>query len=376
MAITLAEAKVGMANKIDQKVIETIQRSSRFMDALVYDDAISPGTGGSTFVYGYTQLLTPAAAAGRVINAEYTPQEAKRTTKTTTLTIMGGSYQIDRALVRTQNGKIQEVSFQNEQKAKATAARYQYLAINGVYDSSSTDPEFDGLSKLLTDTENEINCGAISLASIDEAKALAFDEALRNALYSIAGGKPTMILANSRLITKMTTVAHKLGFYDRKIDAFGNSVVTYDGIELVDLQQYYNGTTTVDVIPVRTAAEYRKATVTSSTFATDGSFAGSADGYLYTLSGTTYSKVTSGSYNSATDYYKLVGAANSTDLYAVRIGLDAFCGVTPEGGKIGLETHLPNFNEAKAVHTGDVELIGGVALKNTKTAAVLRGINI
>lgn len=368
MAITLAEAKVGMANKIDQKVIETIQRNSRLLDLLVFDDAIAPGTGGSTFVYGYTQLLTPASAAGRKINAEYTPQEAKRTTKTTTLTIMGGSYQIDRALVRTQNGKIQEVAFQNEQKAKATAARFQYLTINGVYDETSNDPEFDGLSKLLAGTENEIDCKSISLATVSEASALAFDEALRNALYSIAGGKPTAILANSRLITKMTTVAHKLGFYDRKIDAFGNSVVTYDGIELIDLQQYYDGTNTKDVIPVRTAAEYREVTVTSATFA-------GLKSKLYTESSGTYTAVAdNASFGSSTKYYIQIGAANSTDLYAIRIGLDAFCGVTPEGGSIGLETHLPDFKEAKAVHTGDVELIGGVALKNTKTAAVLRGI--
>ena len=85
---------------------------------------------------------------------------------------------------------------------------------------------------------------------------------------------------------------------------------------------------------------------------------------------------TGSTYDSTATYYIQIGAANSTDLYAVRIGLDAFCGVTPEGGSIGLETHLPDFTEAKAVHTGDVELIGGVALKNTKTAAVLRGIVI
>ena len=373
MAITLAEAKVGMANKVDQKVIETIQRNSRLLDLLIFDDALAPGTGGSTFVYGYTQLLTPASASGRKINQPYTAQEAKRTIKTTTLTIMGGSYEIDRALFRTENRKIQEVAFQNEQKAKATASRYQYLAINGVYNENSDDPEFDGLSKLLAGTENEIDCKSISLATVDESKALAFDEALRNALYSIAGGKPTAILANSRLITKMTTVAHKLGFYDRTIDAFGNTVVKYDGIELIDLEQYYDGTNTKDVIPVRTTAEYRQVTVTSTTFA-------ALKSKLYTESSGTYTAVpasgTGSTYDSTATYYIQIGAANSTDLYAVRIGLDAFCGVTPEGGSIGLESHLPDFTEAKTVHTGDVELIGGVALKNTKTAAVLRGIVI
>lgn len=322
MAITLAEAKVGMADKVDQAVIDTIQRNSRFMDLLVYDDAISPGTGGSTLVYGYTQLKTPASASGRKINTEYVPQAAKREVKHTTLTVMGGSYQIDRVLAKTTNGRINEVTFQSNEKAKATAAHYQYLAINGDYTSTQNtdEPEFDGLSTLLTDTENEIDGASLTLSgTIDEAKATAIDEALRNAIKSIAGGKPTAILANSRAITKLTTVARKLGYISQGMNNFGESVDKYDGIELIDMQQYYNGTTTVDVIPV-----------------TEG----------------------------------------KTDIYIVRIGQDAFCGVTPEGGSIGLETHLPDFSEAKAVHTGDVELVGGVVLKNTKAAAVIRNVAI
>lgn len=323
MAITLAEAKVGMADKVDQAVIDTIQRNSRFMDLLVYDDAISPATGGSTLVYGYTQLKTPASASGRKINTEYVPQEAKREVKHTTLTVMGGSYQIDRVLAKTTNGRINEVTFQSNEKAKATASHYQYLAINGDYNATkdSDEPEFDGLNKLLTGTGNEItdSTGLTLSGTIDEAKATAIDEALRNAIKSIAGGKPTAILANSRAITKLTTVARKLGYISQGMNNFGESVDRYDGIELIDMQQYYNGTETVDVIPVN---------------------------------------------------------EGKTDIYIVRIGLDAFCGVTPEGGSIGLETHLPDFSEAKAVHTGDVELVGGVVLKNTKAAAVIRNVAI
>ena len=322
MAITLQEAKVGMADKIDQAVIDTIQRNSRFMDLLIYDDALSPGTGGSTLVYGYTQLKTPAAANGRQINTEYVPQEAKREVKTTTLTIMGGSYQIDRVLAKTSNGRINEVTFQNEQKAKATASRYQYLAINGDYAATKDgdDPEFDGLNKLLEGTENDIDGTALDLSgTIDQAKATAIDEAFRTVVYSIAGGKPTAIMANSKVIIKLTTVARVLGFQTNATNSFGESVKGYDGIELIDMGQYYDGKQTVDVIPVK-----------------DG----------------------------------------STNIYVVRIGLDGFCGVTPLGGSIGLETHLPDFTQAKAVHIGDVELVGGVALKNSKAAAVIRGVKI
>lgn len=56
MAITLAEAKVGMADKVDQQVIDTFRRSSLLLDRLVFDNSISPGTNGSTLSYGYVQL--------------------------------------------------------------------------------------------------------------------------------------------------------------------------------------------------------------------------------------------------------------------------------------------------------------------------------
>ena len=69
MAITLAEAKVGMANHVEQAVIDMFQRSSLLLDRLTFDDAISPGTGGSTLTYGYVQLLTPSTAAVRTINS-------------------------------------------------------------------------------------------------------------------------------------------------------------------------------------------------------------------------------------------------------------------------------------------------------------------
>lgn len=53
MPITLEEAKVGMADKVVQTVIDTFQRSSLLLDRLTFDNAISPGTGGSTLTYGY-----------------------------------------------------------------------------------------------------------------------------------------------------------------------------------------------------------------------------------------------------------------------------------------------------------------------------------
>ena len=72
MPVTLAQAKVGMADKVDQTVYDEFRRGSALLDALTFDDAVSPGTGGSTLTYGYTRLKTPATAGFRELNTEYT----------------------------------------------------------------------------------------------------------------------------------------------------------------------------------------------------------------------------------------------------------------------------------------------------------------
>ena len=115
MAITLAEAKVGMADKVDQQIVDMFRRSSLLLDQMVFDNAISPGTGGSTLTYGYIQLKTPSTAGVRSIGGEYTPGEAKKEKKTTNAIIMGGAFQRDRVIQSTA-GAAGEMAFQAEQK--------------------------------------------------------------------------------------------------------------------------------------------------------------------------------------------------------------------------------------------------------------------
>ena len=147
MPITLAEAKVNMVDKIDQAVADEFRRSSLLLDMLVFDNAVAPGTGGSTLTYGYLQLKTPSTAARRTINSEYVAGEAIKEKKTVDLAIMGGKFQIDRVIIDTA-GSADELGFQAEQKIKATANLFHNLVING---KEATDG-FDGLSVLLKGT--------------------------------------------------------------------------------------------------------------------------------------------------------------------------------------------------------------------------------
>ena len=313
MAITLYEAKVGMADKVDQQIVDMFRRSSALLDGMVFDNVIAPGTGGSTLTYGYIQLKTPATAAVRAVGAEYTPGEAKREKKTTGAVIMGGSFQVDRVLQNTA-GAADEVAFQAEQKIKATANFFHNMVING----DSEEGGFDGLKKLLAGTANELT-SEVSLASsqeLDENYNAFLDE--MDAFLATLDGNPSMLLMNTGMLIKLRSIARRAGYYERTRDDFGNFVETYAGIPMVDMGKYFDGSNSADVIPTQ---------------------------------------------------------EGKTAIYAVCLGLDGFHGISPQGDGV-IQCYLPDLSAPGAVKTGEVELVAGVALKNTMKAAVLKDIAI
>lgn len=312
MAITLAQAKVGMNDKINQAVADTFRRSSLLLDMLVFDNSIS-ATGGATLTYGYLQLKTPSTAAKRTINSEYVAGEAIKEKKTADLAIMGGKFQLDRVIIDTA-GAADELGFQAEQKIKATANLFHNLTING---KQSTDG-FDGLSELLKGTSNEITSQVdiSTAAKMDSAGQQLLDE--MDALALMLDGKASAFLMNRDALNKVRGIARRAGYYERSTDAFGNPVETFNGIPMINMEQFFNGTNSVDVIPT-----------------------------------------TSG----------------KTDIYAVRIGQDGFHGISPTGSKI-INSYMPDLSLPGAVKDGEVELVAGVVLKNTRAAAVLRNVQI
>lgn len=317
MPITLEQAKVGMADKVDQAVIDTFMRKSFILQRITFDNAVSPGTGGSTMMYGYEQLLTPSMAQGRRINSEYVPGEAIKTKKTAEIKIFGGSFKVDRVLEDT--AAKSEIAFQLEQKSEATVNKFHNDFING--DSAVTETDFDGLDKLVTGTDTEVTPSSpIDLSTPDniKANARAFALELDKWIKKLAQ-KPDVLMMNSTMLAVMNTVAAELGFYTRSKDAFGQDVDNYKGIPMQDMGMYYNGNESVDVI------------------ATDES--------------------------------------GITSIYAAVFALDAVHGISPTGNKV-VKTYLPDLKAPGAVKTGEVEMLAGIVLKNTKKAGAFRNIKI
>lgn len=325
MPITLADAKAGMADKVDQQIVDMFRRSSLLLDRLTFDNAISPGTGGSTLVYGYTQLKTPSTAAIRAINSEYTANEAKRERKTTQAIIMGGAFEVDRVIQDT-SGAIDELVFQAEEKIKATANFFTNCVINGTTAGSGglgkTTGTFDGLNKLLTGSSTEY--AAKADLSTSENVTANYNQFLDELDEFISGldGMPDMLLMNRKMLSKLRGIARRAGYYEVSKDDFGRGVEMYNGIALMDAGEFYDGSKTVDII---------------------------AD----TPAGT--------------------GTFGTSDIYAVKFGLDAFHGISPTGTKV-ITSYMPDLTLPGAVKKGEVELVAGIALKNTLKAGHMKGI--
>lgn len=317
--ITLAEAKVGMADKVDQAVIDEFRRGSLLLDSLVFDNAVSPGTAGSTLTYGYMKLTTPSTASFRKLNEEYTGSEAKRKKATADLKIFGGEFGLDRVIIDT-SGAIDELDFQMKEKVKAAINLFHYAVING--NSTRNTDEFDGLNKLVTGSSTEFNKGEIidlsTSAKMDENYNMFLD--MMDSFISTMQGKPTMLLMNSKMKTKLKGIARRAGYYSRTEDAFGRSIDNWDGIPFVDLEEYFNGTKTLPCVPIDENA-------------------------------------------------------GTTDIYAVQIAKDGFHGVSPTGNNL-ISTHLPDLKAPGVIKKGDVEMVAAVVLKNTLKAGVFRDIKV
>lgn len=325
MPITLAEAKVGMADKVDQQIVDMFRRSSLLLDRLTFDNAISPGTGGSTLVYGYTQLKTPSTAAVRAINSEYTANEAKREKKTTQAIIMGGAFEVDRVIQDT-SGAIDELVFQADEKIKATANFFTNCVINGTAAGTAapgkTTGTFDGLNKLLANSSTEYTATAdLSTSANVTANYNQFLDELDEFISGL-DGMPDMLLMNRKMLSKLRGIARRAGYYESTKDDFGRVVETYNGIALMDAGEFYDGTKTVDIV--------------ADTAAGSGTF-------------------------------------GTSDIYAVKFGLDAFHGISPTGTKV-ITSYMPDLTLPGAVKKGEVELVAGVALKNTLKAGHMKGI--
>lgn len=322
MPMTLAEMKVGMSDKVTQQVVDTFIRESEILELLPFDNSVSP-SGGSTLTYGYVQKKLPSTTAFRAINTEYESSQATTEKKSVELKVFGGSFEIDR-VIKQAEGIYNNMAYQMEEKIISAIGTFHNAMING--DASVDADTFDGLDKFLvgqsteygTDTTIDIS----TMAKLKE-KADIFYEALLKLINSTGA---QAIMCNGDMKTKIQTVARILGYKTESEEAFGRTITTIgEGkVRIIDLK---NVVTVSDGVPTE------KPIID-------------------------------------------VDETGLTDIFAVKFSVtDGFHGVTLTGNN-AISQYQPDFKTPGAVKKGEVEMVACVALKNVKSAGVLRNVKI
>lgn len=320
MAMLLNDMKVGMSDKIHEQVVDIFLRESEILQALPFDNTVSP-QGGSTLTYTYLQTALPATAAFRTLNTEYTGNEATLAKKSADLKIFGGKFSMDRVMKQAES-RFNNMAFQMEQKIKAAISLFHYTLING--DATTSAEEFDGLDKMLVGTTTEFNAGGtIDVSTMASLKNNA--DQLYEALQTlIKETSADALLMNRSMITKIQTMARILGYKTETEEAFGKKVTSMDGVRFMDLKNHY--TVADGVAKANTCVK--------------------------------------------------ISAEGTTDIYAVKFDVnDGFHAATITGNS-AISQYLPDFNKPGAVKDGEVEMVAATVLKNTQNAGVLRGIKI
>ena len=324
MAVTLAEAKNNALEDYDPFVIDEFRKSSVILDSLIFDDAVNPAGGGATLDYSYRRQETQPTAEFRAINTEYLPSTTTTKKYSTTLAVLGGAFEIDRILANIGPKGSDEVTRNINDKVKAAITLFQDTVING--DTGVNDKAFDGLDKALTGSSTEMKptSDTYDWTDLEGEKGNKAIDTLDEFL-DLLDGTPTIVVGNKKALARVRAMVRRTSMYVREpIDGLANangrpiSRESYGGILFADAGEKAGSND--PIIPI----------------ATDG----------------------------------------TTSLYAYRVGLDGFCGITTTDGTL-VKTWLPDFTQPGAVHRGEVELGPvGVALKATKAAGVLRKIKV
>lgn len=433
MAVSLAESKLNATDDVNVAVIDEFRKESVILDTLIFDDVVNPAGGGATLTYGYRRQITQPDAAFRAVNSEYTPSNVTTQRYTVDLAILGGAFEVDRVTAKLGPSASGNVSLNLAQKIKATRTRFSDAVINGdTADQITADAAngFDGLDKALRGSSTEFKATTVTdWTDLDTDARAAFKALdLLDEFLGLLDGTPTVLVGNNKLLGRVRAIARRSGLYVKDaveglLGANGRPVnrESYGGILFADAGEKAGSTNLI--IPVRSGdMDGSKWLVTVTGSPTGGTFTlkvngvqtsaiaynaaasvveaaleavavntpnatvtGSAGGpWTATFDGAGYflvelgtNSLTGGTTPSVTSVEQTtVHATGLTDLYAYRVGLDGFKGVSTVGGQL-VQTWLPDFSSAGAVKKGEVEMGPvGVALMATKAAAVFRNIKV
>jgi hypothetical protein len=302
--LTLVQAQALSQSKLTNTVVDEFRKSA-LLDKLIFDDNAT-SNGGASFTYTYNRITTQPTASSRVLNADYTAQDTLTTQASARLAILGGRFQIDRALAANEHQVVDLIKFQMEQKAKATVAEFHNQFINGVAAQLPDVGEFDGLDLILAGAANQvITAGNLDLndSTAITNNAPAFADFMRRARARLMRA-PDVWLMNNDMYAVWQSIMDRLGINTATKAEYGYEVSQWGPSLVMPLGDVPGSTT--PIIPT--------------------------------------------------------SVGGLTSIYGVCLGMDGVHGIAPAGPLV--KTYTPNFQtNSNPVQDGEVEMIAGIAVK-------------
>lgn len=217
MALTKSEAAKLTNDLLLRGVIETIVKESQLLGLLPFMEV----TGTAVT---YNREATMPAAAFYDVGDTWSEAAPTFTQISTSLKILGGDADVDNFLQATYADPNDLEAEVISSRAKAVAHKFSDAFFNG--DSAVDTKSFDGLTKTLTSTGQEIsagaNGGALTLDLVDQVVDL------------VAPGKPDVLFMSKRTRRKLSSLRRATGnLLETDVDQFGQRALFYDGIPVV-----------------------------------------------------------------------------------------------------------------------------------------------
>ena len=216
MAMTKAEAAKLTNDLLLRGVVETIVKESNVLQLLPFMEV----TGTSVT---YNREATMPSASFYDVGDAWTEATPTFTQVTANLKILGGDADVDNFLQATYADPNDIEAEVVSSRAKSIAHLFSDSFFNG--DSGLNPKTFDGLTKVLTGTAQEVTAGAngaqLTLDMMDQMIDL------------IMPGKPDALFLSRRTRRKLSSLRRASGnLLEVDVDQFGQRALFYDGIPL------------------------------------------------------------------------------------------------------------------------------------------------
>jgi hypothetical protein len=217
MAMTKVEAAKLTQDLMVRGVIDTIVKDSQLFQFLPFMDV----TGTAVT---YNREATMPAATFNDVGDTWSEATPTFTQVTAALKIMGGDADVDNFLGQSYadpNDLEAEVIIK---RAKATAHLFADTFYNG--DTATNAKSFDGLTKMLTGSGQEILLGT-------NGAQLTIDK-MDELIDMIPNGRPDALVMSKRTRRKLNSLRRASGaVLETTVNQFGQHVLTYDGIPII-----------------------------------------------------------------------------------------------------------------------------------------------